>query len=335
MTRTHRKKLAINETIEEKAISIAQAVQHRAIQVLNLSVQELLDCDSIADQGCVGGNPLLAFYYIHQNGLVSWDDYPYEAREGSCRQNDTLKPVATVKSWGILQSDHEKQMELVLRYVGPVAVGINGDSSEFLSYSGGIFDKPRCKQKANHALLVVGYGEEESSPEGEVIRYWIARNSWGTGWGENGYVRIKRGPGHRGVPGVCGIARNPSVALGGVLLRDTEYVFNVSGLGGHPRSFRVEKICGGLRPDSKTKRVCTKVTMWTESHRALTLGLISVLCGLVLIWPLTMDIRKRRKRRKLQKLRREEMRRNSSKQGIDAEETPLLSSQTDAAKAYN
>ena len=45
--------------------------------------------------------------------------------------------------------------------------------------------------------------------------------SWGSGWGENGYVRVKRGSGNKGEEGVCGIARSPSVALGGVLLSES------------------------------------------------------------------------------------------------------------------
>ena len=69
-----------------------------------------------------------------------------------------------------------------------------------------------------HAVIV-GYGQEDVTKEdGELVtvRYWIARNSWGENWGENGFVRIKRGPGHKKLSGVCGIARSPSVALGGV-----------------------------------------------------------------------------------------------------------------------
>lgn len=315
----------VNQTIQEVAIEIAQTVQRRSMNVLNLSVQELLDCDSITDQGCVGGNPLLAFFYINQNGLLSWDDYPYKAKEDSCQRNDTQKPVATVKSWGILQSDHEKHMKMALRYVGPIAVGINGDTPEFLAYRHGIFDSPKCKQKANHALLIVGYGEETDF-DGNVVKYWIARNSWGTGWGENGYIRIKRGKGHAGVPGVCGIARNPSVALGGVLLRETSYVFNVSGLGYQERLEREGRLCKGFGTDSEAERECSRISMWTDTHRALALGLISVFCGLVLIWPLTLDIRRRRKRRKLQKLKQEEMRKRMSNQNLLNEETPLLSS---------
>lgn len=66
--------------------------------------------------------------------------------------------------------------------------------------------------------MIVGYGEENTTNhegESETIRFWIARNSWGESWGEKGFVRIKRGSGEKGIPGVCGIARSPSVALGG------------------------------------------------------------------------------------------------------------------------
>jgi hypothetical protein len=65
---------------------------------------------------------------------------------------------------------------------GPIAVGLNGGADSFLSYSGGIYSNPTCKHGANHAMLVVGYGQETDSRTGHATKYWIARNSWGKGW---------------------------------------------------------------------------------------------------------------------------------------------------------
>ena len=71
----------------------------------------------------------------------------------------------------------------------------------------------------DHALLITGYGEE-TGEDGSVQQFWIARNSWGTDWGESGYVRIARGGDKKS--GICSIASSPSVALGGTFTRDVK-----------------------------------------------------------------------------------------------------------------
>eukprot|EP00934_Nitzschia_sp_Nitz4_P000230 Nitzschia sp. Nitz4//scaffold215_size37433//34737//36959//NITZ4_007756-RA/size37433-snap-gene-0.5-mRNA-1//-1//CDS//3329542166//230//frame0 len=218
----------------------ARKVEELVFSSTNLSVQELLDCDTRADQGCIGGNPLLAYFYIYRHGLVSWDDYPYEEEQDSCPFRPTGKsntrgggksalaeertPVATAGSWGILPKNYEDTIAFALRHIGPVSVGIHGDDPQFLLYKGGIFNKATCPQDANHAVLLVGYGQQEMyTPNGkEMVRYWIARNSWGDTWGENGYIRIRRGSGEKKVAGICGLARSPSIALAGRLLVDFE-----------------------------------------------------------------------------------------------------------------
>lgn len=204
-------------TIHKEAKEFARDVELAAFEMANLSIQELIDCDTAADQGCVGGNPLLAFYFIHRYGLTTWSRYPYVGYEDICHKKLVSRPVAKVKSWGIVSPNYENDMELVLRYIGPIAVGVNGAEQSFLAYHSGIFNKPNCRQGANHALLITGYGQEEME-DGRIVKYWIARNSWGKGWGEDGYIRVRRGDGLKGTKGVCGIARSPSVALGGVLL---------------------------------------------------------------------------------------------------------------------
>ena len=167
-----------NPALMKQASRLAQQVELEAFSMLNLSVQELVDCDTAADQGCTGGNPLLAFYFIHRYGLTTWDRYPYAGRQDSCHKHRVRAPVASVKSWGVISPNHENHMEIALRFIGPIAVGVNGADPSFLAYSGGIFDKKRCHQGANHALLIVGYGQE-TDRHGEVTKYWIARNSWG------------------------------------------------------------------------------------------------------------------------------------------------------------
>jgi len=77
---------------------------------------------------------------------------------------------------------------------GPVAAYVN--AAPWQSYRGGVFSGA-CPTQVDHAALVVGYGTEGSTP------YWILKNSWGTSWGENGYIRLKRGTSG---PGQCGVA---------------------------------------------------------------------------------------------------------------------------------
>jgi hypothetical protein len=66
---------------------------------------------------------------------------------------------------------------------GPIPVLIQVTSA-ISSYAGGIFNGV-CTQSINHAVTLVGYGTIGTT------QYWLIRNSWGTGWGEAGYMRIK------------------------------------------------------------------------------------------------------------------------------------------------
>lgn len=68
--------------------------------------------------------------------------------------------------------------------VGPIAVGVVGDKLK--SYKSGVFDNIFCGSKPNHAVLAVGYGTANNKP------YWLVKNSWGTSWGEQGYIRMTR-----------------------------------------------------------------------------------------------------------------------------------------------
>jgi len=89
--------------------------------------------------------------------------------------------------------------------VGPLVVGVDASSDYFRKYGSGIISDTRCGSSPNHAMLLVGYGTDEEKD----LDFWVLQNSWGTDWGEEGYVRIKRGT-DDSEDGTCGI-----LALGG------------------------------------------------------------------------------------------------------------------------
>lgn len=93
---------------------------------------------------------------------------------------------------------------------GPIKVSIEADADSFHLYSGGLFDDKECGHVHDHAVSVVGWGiTDGANGESANNRYWILRNSWGTSWGEAGYMRIKIAQGY----GICGINVAPAIAF--------------------------------------------------------------------------------------------------------------------------
>lgn len=173
--------------------------------LLSLSEQELVDCamDEGA-HGCNGGYMDDAFnYVVHHHGLCSEEEYPYMGRVSECR---SCKKVARIKGILSIPKDNEKAVRAALVSYGPVSAGIEADRHEFQFYHSGVFSLP-CGKKLNHAILIVGYGVEETSG----VPYWLVKNSWGQHWGDQGYVKLAR-KGH-GKAGECGILLSPTAPL--------------------------------------------------------------------------------------------------------------------------
>lgn len=69
---------------------------------------------------------------------------------------------------------------------GPIACGI-AVTDDLRKYTGGIFEDKTGRMEITHDISIVGYGVENGT------KYWVVRNSWGSSWGESGFVRVIRG----------------------------------------------------------------------------------------------------------------------------------------------
>lgn len=96
----------------------------------------------------------------------------------SC-ESDSSKYVVTVSDFYYLSN--EDAMESHVYSKGPISVCV--DATTWPTYEGGIMSD--CGKEVNHCVQAVGLNTKED--------YWIVRNSWGTDWGENGYIYLKAG----------------------------------------------------------------------------------------------------------------------------------------------
>ncbi|XP_071771678.1 pro-cathepsin H [Centroberyx gerrardi] len=166
-------------------------------KLLLLSEQQLVDCaQAFNNHGCDGGLPSQAFEYIMYNkGLMAEDDYPYKAFDQSCKYRPELAAAFVKEVMNITAYDEMGMVDAVATR-NPVSFAYEV-TDDFMHYHQGVYSSTKCHKttdKVNHAVLAVGYGQENGTP------YWIVKNSWGTSWGMKGYFFIERGK------NMCGLA---------------------------------------------------------------------------------------------------------------------------------
>ena len=175
-------------------------------ELLSLSEQLLMDCSvRYGDLACNGGEMESAFRFAIDNGMCTESEAPYLAQRETCSPCDTVAFFTNCVSVTPNNELHLKQA--VSR--GPVSVAIQADTKTFQFYSGGIISGDACGTQLDHGVLVVGYGEEDGE------KYWLVKNSWGTSWGDAGYVKIERTDSENTL-GTCGIAMQPSYPIAGI-----------------------------------------------------------------------------------------------------------------------
>jgi len=141
---------------------------------VTLSEQQMVDC-ATACNGCGGGWASRALQYVQSaGGQMSAASYPYRGVKGGCRFSSGSVQAKVTGVSGVSNAKSALAS-------GPVAIYLEANRG-FQAYGGGIFNGA-CGQY-NHAVTAVGWGSSGG------VEYWIVRNSWGSGWGESGHIRI-------------------------------------------------------------------------------------------------------------------------------------------------
>eukprot|EP01024_Parvocaulis_polyphysoides_P036273 TRINITY_DN32262_c0_g1_i8.p3 TRINITY_DN32262_c0_g1~~TRINITY_DN32262_c0_g1_i8.p3 ORF type:complete len:249 (-),score=37.12 TRINITY_DN32262_c0_g1_i8:381-1127(-) len=145
-----------------------------------------------------------AFEFIIDNkGIDTYKDYEYWGIGTFCnRLKEHDRHVVTINGYSNVPADNETALAVSVANQ-PVSVAVCVDSS-FQFYHSGVLDNKCCKG-LNHGVLVVGYADQ-----GPEAPYWIVKNSWGSSWGEEGYLRMRKDVGGSGQ---CGIAMNASYPI--------------------------------------------------------------------------------------------------------------------------
>ncbi|KAA3670141.1 cathepsin C, partial [Paragonimus westermani] len=172
-----------------------------------LSPQDIVDCSPYSE-GCDGGFAyLIGGKYAEVFGIPEEKCDPYTARKADkCpTKPDCPRYYATNYRYigGYYGACNELLMKMELVHGGPFPIGFMV-YDDFIHYSSGVYRHTQLQNTAhpfypfeltNHAVLLVGYGTDKETN----LPYWSVKNSWGRGWGEDGFFRILRGSDECGV----------------------------------------------------------------------------------------------------------------------------------------
>jgi len=129
-------------------------------------------------------------WWISNGGACDEADYAYHARDQDCQTTCSSVADSGIKTFTVIKKNDEAGLATAVENAGPISVAV-GANSNWQHYKSGVFDDGMCwLTQLNHGVLNVGI-------EGHA---WIIKNSWGTVWGENGFMRLVKGK------NMCGVA---------------------------------------------------------------------------------------------------------------------------------
>ncbi|KAL8604579.1 hypothetical protein ACOMHN_013359 [Nucella lapillus] len=172
-------------------------------RLVPLSVQQLVDCSWwYGNNECFGGWMDYAFSYVwkRSHGVTPASEYPYSGRFNTYCRSNASQEIANINGCRDLYWGSEPDLQHATARIGPISVAVDASQPSFMTYSGGVYYEPSCDATTmTQGLLVVGYGTYQGQD------YWLAKNSWSTDWGMNGYIMMSRNRGNN-----CGIATQAS-----------------------------------------------------------------------------------------------------------------------------
>ena len=177
------------------AESLFAIANQRAKLMYEFSEQEVFDCCPGNLIPCQEGLAADAFTCM-KNGIALEAAYPYEAVQGQCHSFNSTYAVSGSVSVPSVFEDILQALSL-----HPLVVSVDANSLEFRQYRSGIFWSSTCSTTVpNHYMLLVGFNTTSNPP------YYKLKNSWGTAWGEEGYMRMEMDK--KDGPGMCGVQAN-------------------------------------------------------------------------------------------------------------------------------
>jgi len=171
-----------------EAIESAWIIAGKATTAIDLSPQQIVDCDH-TNSGCGGGWPDKAMTYVHNaGGLEGIAHYPYTAKDGKCIFQAQYVEAKVAAYETATKAKDETTLQANLLAWGPLSICV--DATTWQTYRSGVISSKQCcpgSCSLDHCVQLVGYNTTASPA------HWIVRNSWGVGWGVSGYIYLEMG----------------------------------------------------------------------------------------------------------------------------------------------
>ena len=206
-----------------EAMSDRICIQSKGAVNAHISAEDMVSCCSSCGFGCNGGFPESAWEYWVHTGLVSGGNYnsnegcqPYTIKACDHHVNGTLPPCQgeeptpkckktcipqysvpyakdkhyASKAYSVRSNVAQIQTEIMTN--GPVE-GAFTVYADFVNYKSGVYQHITGEELGGHAIRILGWGVEDSTP------YWLVANSWNEDWGDKGFFKILRGKDECGI----------------------------------------------------------------------------------------------------------------------------------------